>query len=184
LRCFAARHRCETVFVVNEAATVHLRPPNAGDVETLARLHREFAAYYLELAPDDFRMPDEDGLHAFIEGELDGGADSFELVAELDGAVVGAVWARIESPHPDARHQVLPTIGETRLQIDYLVTGEAHRREGIGTKLVDAAEAWGRERGATVALTSTFAASPLSIPFWQERMGYRTRSVNLVKPLV
>jgi GNAT superfamily N-acetyltransferase len=164
--------------------SIELRPPSAGDVETLARLHREFAAYYLELAPDEFRMPDENGLLDYLESELDGGADALELVAEIDGEVVGALWARIEPPHPDARYQVLPTVGQTRLHVDYLVTGEAHRREGVGTKLVAAAEDWGRERGATVATTVTFAGSPLSIPFWQERMGYRTRSVNLVKPLV
>ncbi len=168
---------------MSDAARPHVRPPNPADVEALARLHREFAAYYLELAPGDFRMPDEDGLPAYIGSELDGGADTLELVAELDGEVVGALWARVEPPHPDARYQVLPAVGQTRLHVDYVVTGEAHRREGVGTKLVAAAEDWGRERGATVALTVTFAASPLSIPFWQERMGYRTRSVNLVKPL-
>ena len=169
---------------MSEAAGLHLRPPNPGDVEALARMHREFAAHYLGLAPDDFRMPDEVGLAAYIESELDGGADTLELVAELNGEVVGALWARIEPPHPDARYQLLPAVGQTQLHIDYVATSEAHRRRGVGTKLVAAAEEWGRERGATVALTVTYAASPLSIPFWQERMGYRTRSVNLVKPLV
>jgi hypothetical protein len=34
-----------------------------------------------------------------------------------------------------------------------------------------------------VAVTDTYLDSPLSIPFWERRMGYRRRSVNLVKPL-
>jgi hypothetical protein len=41
-----------------------------------------------------------------------------------------------------------------------------------------------QERRATVALTVTYPGSALSLLFWQERMGYRTRSVNLAKPLV
>ena len=86
-------------------------------------------------------------------------------------------------PHPDARYQVLPVVGETRLHIDYVATSEAHRRRGVGAKLVAAAEKWGRECGATIALCDTYAGSPLSVPFWQEHMGYRTRSLHLVKPL-
>ena len=50
-------------------------------------------------------------------------------------------------------------------------------------RLVEAAEAWGRERGATVAETWTYRASPLSWPFWDSGMGYEERSVSLRKPL-
>ena len=63
------------------------------------------------------------------------------------------------------------------------MTGEAHRRVGVATTLAAAAEAWGKERGATLASCDTYAASPSSVPFWHERMGYRTRSLSLVKPL-
>jgi GNAT superfamily N-acetyltransferase len=146
-------------------------------------MHREFASYYLTLEPRDFRMPDDEDLVDYLESLIDADPSEVELVAEAGGEIVGAVWARIVRPHPDSRYQVVPTVDETQLHIDYLVTDEPHRRRGVGTALVAAAEQWGRDRGATVALTVTYAASPLSIPFWQERMGYRTRSVNLVKRL-
>lgn len=41
----------------------------------------------------------------------------------------------------------------------------------------------GREQGATLAATDTYVDSPLSVPFWQERMGYRPRSVVMWKRL-
>ena len=61
---------------------------------------------------------------------------------------------------------------------------ERHRRSGVGTRLAEAAEAWGRERGAGIAETWTYGASPLSLPFWSQRMGYEPRSVQLRKSLV
>ena len=74
-------------------------------------------------------------------------------------------------------------MSRTRVSIEYLATLTAHRRTGAGTTLVEAAERWGRERGATVAETRTFHASPISIPFWTERAGYERGSINLRKPL-
>ena len=70
-----------------------------------------------------------------------------------------------------------------RLRIEYLATAAAHRRAGVGTALVEAAEAWGREQGATVAELTTYHRSPLAMPFWTERAGYAERSVNLRKEL-
>jgi hypothetical protein len=45
------------------------------------------------------------------------------------------------------------------------------------------APAWGRDRGATIAETWTYRPSPLSVPFWERRMAYEERSVNLRKRL-
>jgi hypothetical protein len=89
---------------VSEQPELTLRPPRTGDVPALVRIHREFAASYLELAPASFQMPDPEGLPAYVEGELNAGEDTLELVAEADGEVVGALWARIVPPHPDARY--------------------------------------------------------------------------------
>ena len=102
-------------------------------------------------------------------------------VAEVDGEVVGALTARLLEP---------VTVGgdatgdaEKRLRIDYLATAAASRRAGIGTRLVQAAESWGRRVGATIAETTAFRGSALSIPFWEDRMGYEELPTTLVKRL-
>jgi hypothetical protein len=41
------------------------------------------------------------------------------------------------------------------------------------------AEEWARAAGATIAVTSTWRRCPPSVPFWERRMGYEERSVNL-----
>ena len=103
-----------------------IREARPGDGAAIARVHRETAAYYVDLAPELFRMPDDAGLVEFAE----------------------------------------PTAADNSPTSLFLV-----------------AEAWGRERGATVALCDTWPDSPVSLPFWLHRMRYETRSVRLRKPL-
>jgi GNAT superfamily N-acetyltransferase len=62
-----------------------------------------------------------------------------------------------------------------------VVTAEAHRGRGHAARLVEAAEAWGREHGATVAETWTHDRD--RVPFWKGRLAYAEESVNLRKPL-
>ena len=57
------------------------------------------------------------------------------------------------------------------------------RSRGIGTALMDAAEEWGRRKGAVVAVTDTNLRSPISVPFYTARMGYERQAVILRKPL-
>ena len=142
---------------------ISVREAQPADAEGLARVHADVARYY-----------DERGPHYFDEGQL-------RLVAEVEGEVVGALTARLLEP---------VTVGgdatgdaEKRLRIDYLATAAASRRAGIGTRLVQAAESWGRRVGATIAETTAFRGSALSIPFWEDRMGYEELPMSLEKRL-
>ena len=56
--------------------------------------------------------------------------------------------------------------------------------KAVGARLVEAAEAWGRAAGATIAETTTYHGSPLSVSFWGEHMSYEELSVNLRKALL
>jgi GNAT superfamily N-acetyltransferase len=102
---------------------------------------------------------------------------------EARHVVVGALVARLLPPEVPTKREATPELGATRLRIEYLATAAASRRQGIGTRLAEAAEAWGLDAGATIAETTTYQGSPLSVPFWGERMGYEELSVNLRKPL-
>jgi GNAT superfamily N-acetyltransferase len=166
-----------------KAGDLAVRPGRPGDGPALARIHLDGAAYYLGFAPGEFQLPDEEGLAAYIEGELEPADGSLVLVAELDGEPAAALFARIVPALDEARFQWNPAFAHIRLSIEYLATGEAERRHGAGTALVEAAEQWGREHGATLAFTDTFLRSPVSLPFWRDRMGYAERSVSLYKPL-
>jgi GNAT superfamily N-acetyltransferase len=163
---------------------VSVRPARPGDEQGLVALHEEMGGYYAELAPQHFRRPDVDGLVAELAGELrEPRADVLVLVAEADGQIVGALWASLVRPPADAARQIVRDVAAVCVRIDYVVTHGDRRRQGVGARLVDAAEAWGRTQGAVLAEASTYRPSPLSFPFWTRRMGYEERSVNLQKRL-
>ena len=161
---------------------ITVREARPGDKEALARIHAEVARYYLDLAPDYFQV-----LERFAEqlGSEAAAIDSatLHLVAEAEGQVVGALVARLLLPEDAAKREIAPELGATSLRIEYLAVAAASRRQGVGARLVEAAEAWGRAAGATIAETTTYHGSPLSVPFWGEHMSYEELSVNLRKPL-
>ncbi|MDA0181852.1 GNAT family N-acetyltransferase [Solirubrobacter phytolaccae] len=161
-----------------------VRPARTGDGAALARVHADLAAHYAELDPERFRVPDMDGFAAWQDAELaDAGGDELDLVLEHEGEVVGSLYARLIRPPDGARWASPVDVTRPRLSIEYLAVLREHRRAGLGTALVEAAEAWGRERGAVVAETTTYHRGPVSVPFWTERAGYEPRSINFRKPL-
>ena len=89
--------------------------------------------------------------------------------------------ASLQAPQPSAGQQWDPTASATRLHIHYLVVLSDRWRGGVGRHLVTDLERWGRERGATEAITDTYFASPVSRPFWETGMGYHPRAVILRK---
>jgi len=133
---------------------VNVRPAQPGDDAALERLHGDAGADVAARSPAELRHRD--------------GAEVLRLVADVDGELAGALVA-----HVVAQGDV------TLLRIDSLVTAAAHRGRGYAAELVEAAEAWGRERGATLAETWTQDR----VPFWKGRLAYAERSVNLRKPL-
>ena len=161
---------------------ITVREARRGDEEALARIYAEVARYYLDLAPDYFQVLERFAEPLATEAPAIESA-TLHLVAEAEGRVVGALVARLLPPEDAAKREITPELGATSLRIEYLAVAAASRRQGVGTRLVDAAEAWGRDAGATISETTTYHGSPLSVPFWGERMSYEELSVNLRKAL-
>jgi GNAT superfamily N-acetyltransferase len=139
----------------------------------------------VQLAPEYFRLPDEEGFIAFIENDHEWRerSDTVALVAEDDGSIAGYLEASLQFPEDSARWQAQRDLSEIRLFINFVGTADAYKRQGVATKLVQEAEDWGRERGAVVAICDTFIDSPLSVPFWERRMGYKRRAIIFRKRL-
>jgi len=164
---------------------VEVRAARPGDGAALARAWLDNARYYVERFPDDFRIPDENGLAEWFEAGLAQPltASEVHLVATVDGAVGAFVYAQLSVPDEDAARQMLADYPYPRVHVEALGTANAFQRRGLATLLVEAVEAWAREHGARAISADTYLQSPVSIPFWEERMGYRRRSVRLTKRL-
>jgi GNAT superfamily N-acetyltransferase len=162
-----------------------VREYRAGDAAGISRISRENARFYVRLAPGHFKHPDEDGFVEFIEsdGEWRSAPENLALVAEVEGQVAGYLEATVQPPLETARWQAQRDLGEIRLLINFVGTADAYKRKGVATQLVEAAEAWGRSKGAAVAICDTYIDSPLSVPFWERRMSYTRRAIIFRKSL-
>ena len=166
--------------------SVQIRPSGPGDGEGMARVWLSAGAYYAGLDPALFQAPSADGLAESFEADIGAASDSSErlrLVAEQDDQVAGWVTAHIEHPAASTAYQFVREYGWTRLFVDALAVDQALWRHGIGTALLEAAEAWGHGLGADVVRLDTYAEGPVAVPFY-ERHGYQRRSIRFQKPLL
>lgn len=163
---------------------VMVRAARPGDGAGVSRAWLSAAAYYADLDPGHFQVPSAEGLAESWDDALRrDGDDALRLVAESGGQVVGWLSARIELPAGNAAVQLTREPGWIRLVVDALIVDRAYWRGGAGTALLEAAEAWGRAQGAQVVRLDTYAHSPVSVPFYEERMGYQRRAIVFQKRL-
>ena len=153
----------------------------------MARAWRDAGRFYRDVNTEDFQVPDEDGLEDWLASgveAMDGDRDLGLLVAENgDGEVMAFAAARLVHPAPDAPWQLQREMATVRLILDAVAVAEPYRGSGVGTALASAAEAWGRERGAEIAVADGNWDSGLVPVFYERHLGYRKRSISLRKRL-
>jgi GNAT superfamily N-acetyltransferase len=160
---------------------VVVRSQKWGDGEGIARAWRDTGEFYAALAPEHFQVPEDAGLAESFDATV-ASKDELRIVAELDAVFVGWLVARFETREADASKEFVRDHGKDRVAVDALLVHRDAWRHGVGSGLLDAAEEWGRERGATVIRLDTYSRSPVSVPFYR-RHGYSERSVVFTKDL-
>jgi GNAT superfamily N-acetyltransferase len=149
---------------------IAIRLATEADREALLALYREFHEFHVGGMPGWLRIPDHRDDREDLEalGQVLRSADAAIFVAEAAGQLVGLaeVYCRQDEPNP-------ATVAYTYGYLQSLVVSAPWRRRGLGRQLVEAAQRWARERGATQMRLSTweFADGPLH---FYESLGYTT----------
>ena len=99
------------------------------------------------------------------------------VFVEDGGGVTGAVWAHVYDTPPDPL-----MVSERRGYVDGLVVASAHRRQGIGRQLMEAAAAWAKGEGAAQLVLTVWAGNAAARAFY-ERLGYGLLSEVLTRSL-
>lgn len=141
-----------------------------GLLAELDELHRN-ALSWLFRKPDG--APEDESLAEFFGTE-----DHAAFVAEAPGGeLAGVLLALIREP------KKIPIVRPARIaELDALVVGRAYHRQGVGTALVRAALAWGREQGATRSELGVYEFNERARAFW-ESVGFETLSRRMVTKL-
>jgi GNAT superfamily N-acetyltransferase len=134
--------------------------------------------------PESFQVPAEAGLADWFEQQnAKTDPNVLSLAAAVGGQVAGFVVAELQSPLPDADRQMVRAVASTGVYVSVLVVAERFRRAGVGTALMTAVERWAARRGANLVSLDTNLCSPLSVPFYEDRMGYTKHAVIFRKAL-
>ena len=156
-----------------------IRPAAAADAAGIARVFIESAEHHAALDPARYFVPDAQSIvERYREGRQHAARSPEEvvtLVAILEGKVVGFVDARLDRPL-DAMHRDLLYCSMTEIAV-----AASARSKGVGGRLVEAAEAWGRARGAELACLDYLVANTRAATFYCASRGYRAVSAIAVR---
>jgi ribosomal protein S18 acetylase RimI-like enzyme len=143
----------------------------------VGRLGAMLVTEHHEFDPRRFLAPRPDmaELYGRFLGSQSEQPDKLVLVAELDGAVVGYAYAGVEG------NDYMALRGPAGVIYD-LVTDPAHRRQGIGTALLDAAQAALVARGEPRAVLST-AERNIGAQRMFEKAGFRRTMIEMTREL-
>jgi GNAT superfamily N-acetyltransferase len=158
------------------SSRLKIRPAGPGDAAALARVYGASAEHHFRLDPSLYSPPTHEALVRRYQNRLPVDPDAEILVADLEGEVVG--WLEIQLRRPDGQPRM--NRDATTAEIDIAVLAE-HRGQGIGTRLMRAAEDWALERGAEFLTLETHVANVDAIRFYQERHGWRTTGLFMMK---
>ncbi len=143
-----------------------IRPASVRDIPEIVAIWGELALHHARL--DRAFTPSarwQEEYRHFIRGLL-GRDDALAVVGVEDGRLVGYAVGRIS---------VLPGFFEERRRgyIHDVVTREAHRRRGIGRRLVEALLKWMRESEVSAVELTVAVKNEEAVAFWT-RLGFAT----------
>jgi ribosomal protein S18 acetylase RimI-like enzyme len=157
--------------------TVEIRTAEQKDVAALGRLGAMLMRVHYAFDRQRFLAPGagtESGYASFLGSMLDSPEDCV-FVAEEEGRVVGYVYVALE---PLSWKELRGPAGF----IHDVAVAEESRGSGAGTKLMQAAVAWLRERGAPRVVLWTAASNEPARSLFQ-RFGFRDTMIEMTMEL-
>ncbi len=162
------------------AANITIRPAVAQDADGITRVYLESADYHAGLDAERYWIPSAEAIlaryRAGRQHPPEAAGKAVTLVAEMGREIVGFVDIQL-TRSPDPMHREL-----LYCHIVEIAVSKSHHGHGIGTHLLSAAEAWGREQGAEFASLEYLAANQRAAVFY-ERLGYRPAHIMAIKRL-
>ncbi|HKA90124.1 MAG TPA: GNAT family N-acetyltransferase [Haliangiales bacterium] len=146
--------------------SVRVRPAVEADYDALCALWREMDELHARLLPSYFRRPRHAAKTPAELAKLLRSASEAIRVAEVDGSVVAFLHVQLYDTPP--AETLTP---RRRAHVETLVVAAEARLRGIGRRLMEEAEAWGRDRGAVELVLTVWAGNDDAEEFYR-RLGF------------
>jgi ribosomal protein S18 acetylase RimI-like enzyme len=163
--------------IPSSSMAMTIRPAVPEDADRITRVYLESAEHHAGLDPERYWVPAFETISARYREGQQHPPDGVTLVAELTSEIVGFLDARLDRS-PDPMHQEM-----IYCHVVEIAVSSRHQNQGIGARLLRAAEDWGRRHGATLASLEYLAANTRAGEFYQRHMGYRVASITAIKRL-
>jgi ribosomal protein S18 acetylase RimI-like enzyme len=163
----------------SSAPEVTVRTATAQDAEAITRIYIQSADHHANIDAERYCIPPEEFILERYRtgGQHVAGSEASTLVAEAGGQLLGFADIRLnQSTDPMHKDLIYCHIVEIAVREDI-------RSQGIGERLMRAAEDWGRDRGAELMSLEYNGANKRAAQFYNERMGYRAASIMAIKRL-
>ena len=141
---------------------IRIRPAAEADLPELVELLRQLFELEQDFEPDASKQ--QAGLSLMLESPF-----AELLVAECGGRVAGFCGVQL---------QISTAMGSYAAQIEDLVLHPEFRRRGIGSRLLDAAGAWAKQRGARRLQLNCDDQDLPAMRFYEARNWIRTHLFN------
>lgn len=144
---------------------IRIRPAAEADLPELVELLRQLFELEQDFEPDASKQ--QAGLSLMLESPF-----AELLVAECGGRVAGFCGVQL---------QISTAMGSYAVQIEDLVLHPEFRRRGIGSRLLDAAGAWAKQRDARRLQLNCDDQNLPAMRFYEARNWIRTHLFNYFK---
>ena len=155
---------------------IAIRKEKRADFEVLEKLYAELEKDAVSYQPEHFVLSRQGARSAQMEGILNSD-NQLMLVAQDDETVVG--FAHVMFFTAKSVSCLKP---QSNIYLQDLLVTERCRNKGIGTLLLDAAKAYGRENGAAFFRTQVFPMNRAGLRFY-ERNGFSSKMITIECPL-
>jgi ribosomal protein S18 acetylase RimI-like enzyme len=161
---------------------VSIRPAKDHDIEALCEMYYDFHEFHVCGVPTHLRSLgnkaqwDQASLREVL-GKIMQGDESEIFVAETAGKLAGLIEVYVRQDPDEAA-----LIQHRYVELQSLVVLAPFRRKDIGTRLVEAARRWGREKGATEVRLGVWEFNQAAREFY-EAVGFRTLKRRMVAAL-
>lgn len=140
-----------------------IRPARVEDIPAIVRLWREMWDFHTPLDPRFQATPlADEAMSRWIEMNLESDRSAVLVAEAAPGDLAGYCLALVLESFPGLPAQFYGRISEIAVR---------RRREGVGSRLLEAAHAWLRARGVPYVEVDVAVLNPVARAFWRKQ-GY------------